>query len=82
MPPVAQESTKGRAKLFKTLEQSRAHFIPLGSASSSADGSDEESFCPEDEEGAPSLSTTHDNSTTRGMLDGVVRVAQQWVSLI
>ncbi|CAM9761188.1 unnamed protein product [Ectocarpus sp. 4 AP-2014] len=59
MPSVAQES-KRRAKLLQTLEQSRAHFIPLGSSSSAA-GSDEESFCQDEEE-----ATINDSSTARG----------------
>lgn len=41
--PTVVESSKGRAKLFNTLDRSGAHFISIGSGSSSdSEGNDSE----------------------------------------
>jgi len=43
--PAVVEGSKGRAKLFQTLDRAGAHFIEVGSGSSSSSGdtsSDEE----------------------------------------
>lgn len=41
--PAVVESSKGRAKLFNTLDRSGAHFISVGSGSSSdSEGDDSE----------------------------------------
>ncbi len=59
--PVAVEGSKGRAKLFQTLDRAGAHFIQVGSGDSSSTSSDG------DEENVP-LSAAGETKVAQGIV--------------